>query len=64
MMTDCLRLAAEWGFVDLVLIEKRRGSDDDRYVWRPFACTEGFEARWWDVPQLFGDTSTYLEVCS
>lgn len=49
--------------MDLVLIEKRRGPDDNRYSWRPFADSEGFEDRWWDDIKSFDDTSTYLEVC-
>ncbi|GAB2829177.1 hypothetical protein GCM10027176_36720 [Actinoallomurus bryophytorum] len=48
--------------MDLILIEKRRGPDDDRYSWQPFASSEEFNDRWWNNIKLFGDTATYLEV--
>jgi hypothetical protein len=49
--------------MDLELIEKRRGADDDRYAWRPFISNVGFKNHWWNDGRRFGDTSTYIQVC-
>lgn len=47
--------------VDLVLIEKRRGSDD-RSLWQPFVNNEGFTEYWWSGTVTYD--STFLEVRS
>ncbi|WP_198663566.1 GNAT family N-acetyltransferase [Jiangella endophytica] len=46
----------------LVLIEKRRRPDDDRYTWQRFELSEHFNERWWNEPRLFDDSATYFEV--
>ncbi|WP_026875686.1 GNAT family N-acetyltransferase [Jiangella gansuensis] len=46
----------------LVLIEKRRGRDDDRYTWQRFELSESFNERWWNEPRLLDAGATYFEV--
>jgi GNAT superfamily N-acetyltransferase len=48
--------------MDLVLIEKHRGSDVSRFTWMPFDQRDGFEPTWWNRSHLYGDTYRHIEV--
>lgn len=48
--------------MDLELIEKRRESGKDRFVWQPFERSERFNHGWWNHPLRVDDASIYLQV--
>lgn len=48
--------------MDLRLVEKRRGPEEDCYSWQRFELREQFNRAWWNDLRLFDANAIYYEV--
>lgn len=61
-LRDRQRTAAARGIIGLQLRDIRRGPNDDRYAWTPFASSDQFTPDWWDRVPYLDDNPHYVGV--
>src|SRR5579875_1738113 len=61
-LRDRQRIEAARGMMGLQLVDIRRGPNDDRDTWTPFAPSAQFTPDWWDRVPYMDDNPHYVGV--